>query len=374
MVLRFDMGIAFIVLAIWLFVMPSVWNTIEEEIKTELSETPKDIHIAAESGDLDTVRLMLEQGVDVNLRDRNGNTPLFLASRWGHFQVAQFLVQCGADVNIKCAKGSTPLWAAANKKAIEIIHLLLENGAEMNLAAASVLDDMSFFKNYFETGGDVNKKIGKNGLSLIHVVASKGAKREIIELLIANGANVNERNEKGWTPLHLAATCRNPQTAEVLIAHGADLHAKTIYGQTPLHCASYSDCPEVAELLIACGAEIEESSNGETPLYTAIENGYPEVVRVLVANGAEVNVSDSWGNTLLHKVIAKEYFDIRPSFLSPKLKILNPNFLEIAKILIENGADVNVRRGFWRLTTVDYAHSPEMIALLKSYGAKSKMY
>lgn len=372
MILKPEIMFALTVLFIWLFVMPSVFKAAAEEIKAALLETPQDMHKAAEIGDVNTVRVMLEQGVDINLRDSNGNTPLFLASRHGHFHIVQFLIENGADVNVKCQNRITPLWAAAKRRSIKIINLLIDKGAEMNLLAASVLKDNIFFETYFKTGGNVNQKFGD--LSLIHVVASTGAGREIVEILIANGADVNEKNEQGWTPLHLAATCRNPQTAEALITHGADIHSKTIYGQTPLHCASYSDCPQVTELLIACGAEIDETSKGETPLYTAIENGYPEVVRVLVANGADVNASDRLGNTLLHKAVGKEYSRIRRLPFEPGLKILNHNYLEIVKVLIENGADINAKWGMGGLTPLYCARSPEMIELLQAYGAKKEMY
>ena len=75
--------------------------------------------------------------------------------------------------------------------------------------------------------------------------------------LIANGADVNAKNEDGWTPLHLAAIQNAAEVAKVLIANGAEVNANDNRGNTPLYWAesSQDDTAEVKKVLIANGAE-----------------------------------------------------------------------------------------------------------------------
>ena len=74
----------------------------------------------------------------------------------------------------------------------------------------------------------------------MHIAANKSHK-ETIELLIAKGADVNEKGKYGRTPLHEAATYGHKEVAELLIAEGADVNAKDKWGMTPLHWAARKD-------------------------------------------------------------------------------------------------------------------------------------
>lgn len=73
----------------------------------------------------------------------------------------------------------------------------------------------------------------------LHDAAGEGNYEEVIAF-IKEGANIDAQNNHGWTPLFLASMRRNEEIVEVLLANGADPNIKTVDGMTPLHTACYS--------------------------------------------------------------------------------------------------------------------------------------
>ena len=113
---------------------------------------------------------------------------------------------------------------------------------------------------------------------------------------------MNAKNNDGWSPLHSAANQGQKEITELLIAKGADVNAKEGVGRgTPLHYAAYSGHKEIAELLIANGANVNaKMDNGFTSLHWAAiapnaHEGHKEVAELLIANGADVNAKDRVG-------------------------------------------------------------------------------
>ena len=97
--------------------------------------------------------------------------------------------------------------------------------------------------------------------------AAKYGKIEAIKQHLANGTDVNTRDNNKWTPLHYAAYYGNKVVAELLIAEGADVDAKSDDGWTPLHDATSMGHKEIVELLLAKGANVNAKNNyGNTPL------------------------------------------------------------------------------------------------------------
>ena len=97
--------------------------------------------------------------------------------------------------------------------------------------------------------------------------AAKYGKIEAIKQHLANGTDVNTRDNNKWTPLHYAAYYGHKVVAELLIAEGADVNAKSDDGWTPLHDATSMGHKEIVELLLAKGANVNAKNNyGNTPL------------------------------------------------------------------------------------------------------------
>jgi len=134
----------------------------------------------------------------------------------------------------------------------------------------------------------------KSGKSLLHLAAREGH-RFIAKLLIQNhAADIEAMDKFGWTALHCASQRGHKDVAELLLDNGACVNAKTVKGWTPLHCASGHI--DVVELLLHNGADVNApSSNGQKPLHCASMMGHTDTVEMLLDNGAEVNTKGHGG-------------------------------------------------------------------------------
>ena len=85
--------------------------------------------------------------------------------------------------------------------------------------------------------------------------ASWRAELEAAQCLLARGADINARDDVGWTPLYCAVRTKEIQAVRLLLEHGADVNARDNFGDTPSLLGSALSCPEIVELLSEYGAE-----------------------------------------------------------------------------------------------------------------------
>lgn len=198
------------------------------------------------------------------------------------------------------------------------------------------------------------------GLTSLHYAAGNGT--DVITGLIDNGAEVDARDDRGFTPLRYAAgSSNNPEVLRTLIRAGANVNATSLNERTPLFSAAFSSKnPEILTVLINAGATVNvQNLDGSTPLSTAARfNQNPEIVRVLINAGAklETRLARS-GDT--------------PLMLSVGYGRSGP---EVLTVLINAGAEVNARDNQGR-TALDIAMSmsfdnTKKIELLRAAGAK----
>ena len=159
-------------------------------------------------------KMLQEFGFDNIHAKFNGEfTPLHLAAINACDDVAELLISKEVDLEAKDKKGQTALHCTLLYDAEEghrnITRMLIDNGADVNVAS-------------------------NTGYTPVHLVSANGYK-DMLELLIISGANVNAKEKNGgWTPLHLAEKNRHEGIAELLIANGADINASDNFGRTPL--------------------------------------------------------------------------------------------------------------------------------------------
>ena len=147
----------------------------------------------------------------------------------------------------------------------------------------------------------------------------------LMKKLIDAGANINSQNEWKKTPLHLAATHQQIETVRLLVSAGANLESKDKYGSTPLHQAASMRKGDSIEYLIESGADVNAvTKSGVSVLHTSIGHpSYIELVRMLIEAGANVNYG-----TPKYEVFPLHY-------------AMDENQFRIFDLLIDAGADVN---------------------------------
>ncbi len=154
-----------------------------------------------------------------------GDSDLHVAARLNLPLLTVSLVEQGADVNARNKDGWTPLHVAAREDAS---------------AAAAVL---------LEEGADVNARETLFGWTPLHLAAAKGDASATAEVLLSHKADVQAKDKFGWTPLHSAASNNAHETAEVLLNSGADANAMDNHGWGPLYWASRKEAVQAAEVL-----------------------------------------------------------------------------------------------------------------------------
>ncbi len=182
--------------------------------------------------------------------------------------------------------------------------------------------DIERVKFLIAVGADINEPNTK-GITPLHVVAQEGYPA-LAQLLIAYGANLHARYQNLWTPLHLAAQNGHLEVTNLLIAYGANVNGpKDTF--TPLHFAAQEGHLDTARLLIAHGANVQgQYKNGWTPLHLAAQEGHTDMVTFLLDHGASIHAKNAFGFTPLHSA----------AFLGQ---------LTTTKQLVERGAAVMVK-------------------------------
>jgi len=220
--------------------------------------------------------------------------------------------------------------------------VLVGCGPSVDIHKAAVEGNISIIKQYLDDGRDVdaNDSFDRTPLDRAAVFGQK----EVAKLLIANGADVNAKGDKGKTPLHGAVMFDRKEMVELLISAGADV------SNADFHEAVIRGHMEIAKLLIAKGADVNaKDDEGETPLLRAIrfasfttnQKRHKETIELIVNNGADVNIGCDKGKTPLIAAIHGSFYEyIKGGNGKDKVKRLNGK--DTVKLLIENGADVNV--------------------------------
>lgn len=382
------------------------------------------LHYAVMKGHKGIVELLLAQGADVNAKSRSGYTPLYKGAEHGHLEIVKVLLARGADPDAKDRHSNwgalqVAVWSGHS----EIAELLLARGVTLDFHTAAGLGKIKEVKGFLGTeklsantadkskrtalqwavqgrqvnvaklllGKKADLKVAEAGDPPL-ILAVKNLHPEMVELLLANGADPSVKSSLGAgeaAALHYALDGEGhgavrKQLVEIFVKYRADIEVRDSWGQRPLHYAALNGQTAAAESLLVhkafvdCREDIvhprfwngglggfdpddepepEPVADLATPLHSAIVRGHVAMVKLLLAHGANANAEKANGCTPLHDAAAERNVEIVSLLLAhgtrvdakakngrtPLFEAAASGSTEAMRLLLEAGAGVNVK-------------------------------
>ncbi|MCD6035488.1 MAG: serine/threonine-protein phosphatase 6 regulatory ankyrin repeat subunit A-like [Rickettsiales bacterium] len=301
------------------------------------------LHEAAKGNDTKFLTLLLAQGHDVNVQDREGRTPLHDAVEAGESRLIELLTNNNANINAKDKKGLTPLHYASMGK-------LKTAGTQKIL---DITGDNSIVTQLIEKGANVNAASNK-GSTPLHFAAQNGF-TEIATALLNAGAKIQTPNKAGDKPITLAATNGDHKTVAFFLKKGNSVEPKAFkriveLGKYPLHKAIRAgDTSSISYLLalkILKGVRDTNVKELKTLDPKELKRTIPSI------NKSSLNALDHTGTPLLH------------------LAVWN-NRISALEALLKLDADTNITtgNGFTPLHAAVWSNNVLAVQLLLKHGA-----
>uniref|UniRef100_A0AAQ5XHU8 Ion transport domain-containing protein n=1 Tax=Amphiprion ocellaris TaxID=80972 RepID=A0AAQ5XHU8_AMPOC len=322
------------------------------------------LHLACTQGAIEVVKLMLssvDQVEDIiNLTDGALQTPLHRATIFDHTELAEYLISLGADLNSIDCKGTSPLLLATSCGAWKTVALLLSKGADVtvkdrcgcNFLHLAILQPKGLknlpeevlqhnsvkallscednegctplhyacrlgihdsVKNMLGLSGQVGLACkSKDKKSALHFAAQYGRINTCQRLLetITDSRLLNEGDERGLTPLHLASKEGHSKVVQLLLRKGALFHSD-YKGWTCLHHAASEGYTRTMDILLSANLKLLDKTDedGNTALHFAARGGHVAAVRLLLIRGAEIILSKNH-TSFLHEALQNAKKDV----------------------------------------------------------------
>uniref|UniRef100_A0A669F7T9 Transient receptor potential cation channel, subfamily A, member 1b n=1 Tax=Oreochromis niloticus TaxID=8128 RepID=A0A669F7T9_ORENI len=322
------------------------------------------LHLACTQGALEVIKLMLssvERVEDIiNLTDGACQTPLHRATIFDHTELAEYLISLGADINSTDCKGNSPLLLATSCGAWKTVALLLSKGANVNvrdkcgcnflhlailqpkglknlpeevlqlnsvkallscednegctpLHYACRLGIHDSVKNMLGLSGQLGLACkSKDKKSALHFAAQYGRINTCHRLLesITDSRLLNEGDERGLTPLHLASKEGHTKVVQLLLRKGALFHSD-YKGWTCLHHAASEGYTQTMDILLSANLKLLDKTDedGNSALHIAARGGHVAAVRLLLARGAEIILNKNH-TSFLHEALQNGRKDV----------------------------------------------------------------
>lgn len=290
------------------------------DIANDQGLTP--LQLAANMDNCEAISLLLQHCAQIEARSLAGPTALQYAAWKGHWIAFDLLLIGGADINVWNKQGETLLHEQARHSLnTSIVTKLLDQGANIEartsqgytpLQCAAISGNRTMFHLLLDRGAKIEIETAK-GETILHLTppANQGC-LEILKTALNEGISVNAISSQGWTPLHQtvyigtgALELSSDKTGEyiqLLLNEGASINERTASGtnETPLHLAVTAPIPRpsLLEFLIKKGSSLNAANaEGKTALHLAAERGREPSFRILLDAGADLSLEIPKDNT-----------------------------------------------------------------------------
>jgi len=290
---------------------------------------------AVRANDLETVKVLLAAGADINQTTNYGWSPLLVATQNRYYELGAYLLEHGADPNIANKGGWTPLYLATDNRNIEngdypvrradmdhldFIKLLLDKGADVNARMKDSTETRTVFTNQW---------LDENGATAF-LRASQSGDLELMKLLLSKGADPMINTVLNVSPLHVAAGIGwvegityewSPQATfeavKMLIDLGLDVNLQADTGRTAMHGAAHKGRTDVIQLLFDHGARVDVRDYGNTDNRggkLAVHTWQPvDYADGLVRVGVQSAIAHPEAGELLRKLMKQAGFEPPPT-------------------------------------------------------------
>jgi ankyrin repeat protein len=347
------------------------------EADSQNLETPLHLAIAHSKA----VEMLLNNHARVDSRDLQNRTPLHGATRRKVIESIRLLVQHGADIDRMDDEGKHPADIAledGNRLVVqEIFQLRSEDqSSSQNLkgylstaVGCSTLEIIKFLLEKFPETAKAKAVEGER--SMLHIAAQRGSE-EILDYLIQPGLDVNHYDDSGETPLHVAAYSGQVEAMKKLIQSGAEINKPAEDGDMAIHFTAMQRSVEACSYLLGAGASVDALGNRKrTALFYACYHGNLRIVQKLLEHDADPNLRQNNGWSSLHA--AADNLDITRLLVKKRAKInyqksdkwtplhlaANWDRPSVVEFLLQNGADPDIVN--------DDGDGPLHLALRKSF-------
>jgi ankyrin repeat protein len=317
--------------------MPSNWENkylpfrpMEQEGSTNLTA----LHFAARMGSPKLVDLLFQEpGIDINVKDGDGCTPLHIAAQAGHVNVVERFVEqdpCLINLTSENSNSFTPLDLAIDKGHVAVVKVLLEFTSESDLSRknscsgnttlhiAAKRGCVEVTNMLLEHANKMHFNENMDGNIPFHLDSEEGNVDKVKVVVDHVESYLKEQNKDRSTPLHLAAEEGHVEVVQLLLERCStlDLEVKNAHGNTLLHQATMNGHDKVVQVLLGHAATEfdldDENNDGNTPLHLAAKEGHVQVVNVLLGCGLELQLDarNRDGNTPLHLATKGGYLEV----------------------------------------------------------------
>jgi len=225
---------------------------------------------ATRLGALETMKQLVNQGVDVNVQVC-GCSAIFYAAFYGRDEIVNYLAESGADLDATNLTGETAIFWAIERNHSSTVELLVDKGANIDIAdnkgmtallKACKIGSVKLVSILVEKGNPNVNKITKNtecsdGTCPLFEASAAGHV-ELVQYLLDQGAKVDVQNTQGKTALYRAVSKNQQKVVQLLIDSGANMDREDSMGRTAAHWSSFFGHLDVLKLLIENGANIDQ--------------------------------------------------------------------------------------------------------------------